>query len=943
MEIENCLSLHASYLRVQTHFVGKMQGHAVTWLLTAGMLLSLFSFAAQAREQLIGPETVWQYYDAPSLPPADWAKPGFDAKSWKTGKAPFGAEIPGIETPVGAGQAQVSAAFFRTTLSITNGEGWAGFEFWVRASDGFLIFYNGKPHGGKAVEKLDLAAPGRVAFHPADGYRLVQIPIAGGNHSQGEVTIAVAVLKSPYVTERIGFDMQMYAYEAGREQSTVVPFKSNWAYQTGSVPSSSWKLPDFDDSNWKTGPALLGYGDPDVDTTVSIEGDGEDKPITTWFRKEFQLSKKGKTPESAALGILCDDGAVIYVNGIEIGRDNMPEGAIDSSTLAIDSQNNGWERFVKTFPVSSELLRPGRNVIAVEVHQNKASSSDLAFDMQFMMQSLPGDWDWDEATAPQPEADESDQPRSQIVNVNNPAAIRTANTSSWRATSTAMIVSAIKAYEQSQLEPSARRYAASRWAIEFAGDARGLAPELKQYLLSTEATALSLEYFDLLSPRDKTRKVYAILNALFTESPETFKEFAGLAFAISIVYDQKPPGNWPHFQVSQSLLPRKLPDPVDAFNFWVSADKRGKTLHSLDKLQLEELKYVVDVPVSIETLEEALSERARLSGMSDLYSGIRYDHQRFQTGVYNWPHSSYSLDEIKKLGGICVDQAYFTTIVAKAHGVPSMLVSGAGQDGNHAWVGFLDKKIWDFETGRYPESKFVTGKMFDPQTWEQPTDHEIAFLSERFRGSSKYRNSRIHARFAAEFFNSKAIAKAEKAARAAIESESRNLDAWTILLECLAARNAPLAERDQTLEDAAKAFSRYADMESQFLEKLATSYASQGRTKEADKLRSRIIRRNSEDRPDLALAQAKSELDELIKTKPIKDQVAHYKRVISRLDEAGLIAYYALTQPFLSHLQRKGDGETARDVLKYTRRRLKSSSEGQLGEALDTWETRLGG
>jgi hypothetical protein len=435
--------------------------------------------------------------------------------------------------------------------------------------------------------------------------------------------------------------------------------------------------------------------------------------------------------------------------------------------------------------------------------------------------------------------------------------------------------------------------------------------------------------------------VYAILNDIFTSSPATLKTYAGLALAISFVYDQAPPANWPHHQVSPSLLPRKLPDPVEAFNFWSATDQRGKTLHPLDKLQLEELKYVVDSPVSIKDLEAALAEHARLTGMGDLYSGIRYDTGRFENGVYNWPHASYDLDTIKKLGGICVDQAYFTTTVAKAHGVPSMLVSGAGQEGNHAWVGFLNKKSWDFNTGRYPESKFVTGTMFDPQTWKQPTDHEIAFLSERFRGSAKYRQSRVHGRFAREFLADGAVATAEKAARAAIAAESRNLEAWNTLLDCLEARKATDSERDTALTDAAKAFGRYADAESFFLEQLAASYAEQGKTKEADKLRAGIIRRNSEARPDLALSQAKTELDNLIRTEPIPAQVAHYKSVINRLDDAGLIAFYALTDPFLRHLSSKGEKDTARDVLKFTRRRLKSSGEGQLGESLADWEKRL--
>ncbi|MGK0187804.1 MAG: hypothetical protein ACI9R3_003595 [Verrucomicrobiales bacterium] len=911
------------------------------------LLVLLFADRSLAREQLIGPDSVWHYYDSSTPSADDWMKSEFDAKGWKSGQGAFGAQFPGTKTSIAAGEAKVPTTYFRTTFNAVNAQGWGGFDGWIRASDGYIVYLDGTPYRSGGVEKMDSSSPGNVYFDPGDGFRRFTIPIGGGGSlAPGDHTVAVAIFQSTFAPARMHFDMQLFAYEKERETVESFPLKTDWKYHEGEAPSASWKLLDFDDSTWKTGTAPLGYGDTDIATELeSGSNNNTARPVTTWLRKEFQLTDKTKSPVVGEVAIMSDDGAVIYVNGFEVGRDNMPAGTIIDSTLAVESKNGPWERYLRRFPVDADYLRPGRNVVAVEVHQIKATSTDLRMDLQLSVDFLPGNWHWNAASALVADKDGQGNASSssKIVNVNDSAAIKAAGSGAWRATSEAMQKSAIKAYEAAQLEQAARRYAAGRWAVEFSKDARILDPELKQYLLSTEATALSLEYFDLLSPRDKTKKVYAILNGIYSSSAESFKAYPGLALAISIVYDQSPPRNWPHHQVSQSLLPRKLPDPIGAFQFWTKTDERGKTLHSLNKLQLEELKYVVDVPVSLAELEKALGERARLTSMSDLYSGIKYDTNRFRTGVYDWPHTSYALGEIKKLGGICVDQAYFTTTVAKAHGVPSMLVSGAGQDGNHAWVGFLDKKSWDFETGRYPESKFVTGTMFDPQTWEQPTDHEIAFLSERFRGSSKYQISRVHARFAREFLNSSAIPQAEKAAKAAILSEDRNLGAWETLLSCLDARKASNTEKETVLTDAAKAFSRYADMESQFLEKLAASYASQGNTREADKLRARIIRRNSEDRPDLALAQAKSELDELIKSSSVKDQLDHYKRVINRLDEAGLIAYYALTQPFLNHLQSKGETDTARDALKHTKRRLKASGEGQLGEALDGWEARLSG
>ena len=73
-----------------------------------------------------------------------------------------------------------------------------------------------------------------------------------------------------------------------------------------------------------------------------------------------------------------------------------------------------------------------------------------------------------------------------------------------------------------------------------------------------------------------------------------------------------------------------------------------------------------------------------------------------------------------------------------------------------------------------------------------------------------------------------------------------------------------------------------------------------------------------------------------------KDQLALYKRQISSFKDAGLIAYYAITDPFLKHLSKTGEEDTARDALKYTQKRLDSKADSQLDENLAKWAEKLG-
>jgi len=75
-----------------------------------------------------------------------------------------------------------------------------------------------------------------------------------------------------------------------------------------------------------------------------------------------------------------DDGAVIYLNGVEVARTNMPTGAIAFGTRALSSVNDAADTTLYTIPISARLVE-GRNLLAVEVHQFQQASSDLTFDL----------------------------------------------------------------------------------------------------------------------------------------------------------------------------------------------------------------------------------------------------------------------------------------------------------------------------------------------------------------------------------------------------------------------------------------------------------------------------------------------------------------------------------------------------------------------------------
>lgn len=160
----------------------------------------------------------------------------------------------------------------------------------------------------------------------------------------------------------------------------LIGSKATWKYLDDGSSPEGWTSAEFDDSAWKSGTAQLGYGDGDEATEISFGDDADNKFTTTYFRRSFTMDNPEDTIK-LTLRLLRDDGAVVYINGEEAVRSNMPEGDVTSATFAGSGIGGGAESTYYEYALFSDLLQAGENIVAVEVHQSDASSSDLSFDM----------------------------------------------------------------------------------------------------------------------------------------------------------------------------------------------------------------------------------------------------------------------------------------------------------------------------------------------------------------------------------------------------------------------------------------------------------------------------------------------------------------------------------------------------------------------------------
>ncbi|SVD48287.1 uncharacterized protein METZ01_LOCUS401141, partial [marine metagenome] len=150
-----------------------------------------------------------------------------------------------------------------------------------------------------------------------------------------------------------------------------------------------WTALDYNDSDWKSGKAELGYGDGDEVTAVDRGSEPSSKYHTTiYFRKEFQMGESHE--KSLFIKLLRDDGAVVYLNGEELFRSNMRSGTVRYSNYT--SKRNSTKDSRIFFPYFVEIPKfiNGRNVFAVEVHRGSRSDKDLSFDFEASIMDSSG-------------------------------------------------------------------------------------------------------------------------------------------------------------------------------------------------------------------------------------------------------------------------------------------------------------------------------------------------------------------------------------------------------------------------------------------------------------------------------------------------------------------------------------------------------------------------
>ncbi len=159
----------------------------------------------------------------------------------------------------------------------------------------------------------------------------------------------------------------------------LLPFGSEWSWRNEEpAPPTGWQLPEFDDSAWPVGPGQLGFGDTPKSTIISSTG--PPRPLTSYYRRVVTIDDPSSLKD-VRLDLIRNSGAVVYVNGVEVARSNMPAGPVGHGTYAAGPVPAAERHVPVSYTVARSFFQPGPNTIAVELHLDSRNQATAGFDL----------------------------------------------------------------------------------------------------------------------------------------------------------------------------------------------------------------------------------------------------------------------------------------------------------------------------------------------------------------------------------------------------------------------------------------------------------------------------------------------------------------------------------------------------------------------------------
>ena len=179
----------------------------------------------------------------------------------------------------------------------------------------------------------------------------------------------------------------------GETQQTLINANTQWSYLDNNIDPGTttdryaWTKAGYDLSSWKKAAGKFGakngqiadLGDGYIPTVLLNQYISGTSDIPTFFFRTTVQVDSIEDFQSITGELIYDDAAIVYINGKKVAAFDEPEAGFESN-MSYGGSNAGTPKKVD-INVTEDVLKQGENIIAVELHQGRESSSDIYFEM----------------------------------------------------------------------------------------------------------------------------------------------------------------------------------------------------------------------------------------------------------------------------------------------------------------------------------------------------------------------------------------------------------------------------------------------------------------------------------------------------------------------------------------------------------------------------------
>lgn len=327
----------------------------------------------------------------------EWTEEGFDDTAWQEAKGSFGMKRDEstetlLKNDHDGENDEMSSYFFRTTIEIQDLSAIEVLNGEIHYDGTAIVYMNGDEiyRTGESEESEESSGdkPKKELFQLVDRSML----------HKGINTVAVELQPDGTSSSNLYFDFR--SLEVGTaitdDDSFISTEHTQWNYlddntdpANGSESRTSWTLPEFNDSQWKGSKGSFGAKKGQIadlgggyipDTLLTHYINGTKKTIPAYFfRTEINIDDV-EAISALKADIAYDDAIIVYINGVKVYQGNVPENGYREN-LAYGAISGRSKPNQDTFEIwDLSMLKNGSNTVAVELHQDRDTSSDIYFD-----------------------------------------------------------------------------------------------------------------------------------------------------------------------------------------------------------------------------------------------------------------------------------------------------------------------------------------------------------------------------------------------------------------------------------------------------------------------------------------------------------------------------------------------------------------------------------